>query len=64
LSNNLTDEQGKLVEIYSFRIPATTKAMLDKLTADDKAELNNRLRECIARKLHEINFDPKLYLGE
>lgn len=57
-------EQGKLLEIYSFRIPYSTKKLLDGLSVKDRSDLNERLRLEVARKLHETKFDPKDYLGE
>ena len=60
----MSDEYSKNDAIYSFRIPEHTKAMTDKVPADKKADLNERLRITVARFLHDQNFDASLYLGE
>ena len=60
----MSDDESKLTDIYSFRLPAFTKGMTDALSPEDKHDLNRRLRVEIAKKLHEIKFDPKLYLGD
>lgn len=57
-------DESKLDATYTFRLPSSTKAMVDKLVTDDKADLNRRLRVEIAKKLHEVNFDPAVYLSE
>lgn len=59
-----SNDEGKLDSVYTFRIPSHTKSMTDKLSVEDKADLNYRLRLTIAKKLHEINFDASIYLGE
>jgi len=60
----MADDEAKLTDIYSFRLPAYTKGMVDSLPPEDRHDLNRRLRIEIAKKLHEIKFDPKLYLGD
>lgn len=54
----------KLTEIFSLRVPAVTKAHLDRMPAIWKNKLNERLLVTIAHVLHESRFDPTLYLTE
>ena len=61
MANN---DESKLDATYTFRLPASTKAMVDRLSCEDKTDLNRKLRLEIAKKLHETNFDPKVYLSE
>ena len=56
-------EEAKLDAVYTFRLPMSTKAMIDRLSIEDKADLNRRLRITVAKKLHEVNFDPAVYLN-
>jgi len=56
-------DEAKLDNIYSFRIPKVTKDMVDKLNRTQKADLNRRLLLEIAKKIHEANFNPEIYLG-
>lgn len=54
----------KLTEILSIRIPAVTKAQIDKLSASNRTKLNERIMIAIAQILHEAAFDPSFYLVE
>jgi hypothetical protein len=55
-------EHGKLDTTYTLRIPSGTKAMLDRLTDEQKTKLNNDLRLVMARALHDATFNPNDYL--
>jgi len=53
----------KLDETYSFRIPECTKKQIDKLSRDQKKELNMKLLLTTAEVLHKVDFDPRHYLS-
>jgi hypothetical protein len=57
-------DEAKLTGTYTFRLPRGTKELLDRLPPEHKYELNRRLRLETARKLHEMAFNPKQYLGD
>ncbi len=54
----------KMTETYSLRIPDALKEMLDKLSTEQKHDLNQKLRVELARAVHASKFDARLYLGE
>ncbi|MBI5192779.1 MAG: hypothetical protein HZA08_04975 [Nitrospirae bacterium] len=56
-------EEAKLNDVYTFRLPHHTKKMAENLSTEDRADLNKRLRVAFAKKLHELSFDPMVYLG-
>lgn len=56
--------EAKLTEIISARVSKGLKDMYDNLTDADKHDLNHRIRVEIARKIHETQFKPEVYLSE
>jgi len=54
----------KLTEIFNLRITPTLKEMVEKISNDEKKELNHRIRVEIARAVHLHKFDPDVYLEE
>lgn len=53
----------KLTEQYMIRVPEITKAFLDKLPPALKKKLNQDILILMARSIHELKFDPRLYLS-
>jgi hypothetical protein len=54
----------KLSEIFNLRITPTLKEMVDKISNDEKKDLNRRIRIEIARSVHQSKFNPSDYLEE
>ena len=55
-------EMDKRTAIFPIRIPEITKDYLDKMSAKQKSELNEKILITIAESIHMAHFDPKLYL--
>jgi hypothetical protein len=58
----MADQHAKLDTTYTLRIPSGTKDMLDRLTDEQKAHLNNEIRLTMAKCLHDAAFDSSVYL--
>ena len=54
----------KLTEIYTIRISDLLKVHIDKLTSEQKHVLNQRIRNEMAKVVHEFKFNPRDYLEE
>ena len=54
----------KLTEIYTLRLSDLLKLHIDKLTSEQKHILNQRIRNEMARVIHEFKFNPRDYQEE
>ena len=54
----------KLTEIYTIRISDLLKTYIEKLTPEQKHVMNQRIRNEMAKVVHEFKFNPRDYLEE
>lgn len=58
------DNEMKLAETISFRLPKHTKNLYEKLPIEAKHETQHQLRLVIAKAIHASQFNPDLYLSD
>ena len=55
-------ETDKRDDIFQIRIPPAIKSNLEKLSKQQKAELNDEILIVMSKAIHMAHFDPKVYL--
>lgn len=57
-------DHAKFTETFALKIPKKTQKLVRQLSDADKADLLERIRDAICRKLHETTYNKRDYLGE